>query len=820
MGNIEASIKTYNRMADHVRRTKVEMMSMTACADNVEMVYDLITSALQTANMKIDEFIASLYGIPKAFKVVNSAFSQPAMILNNAENNFKSIEEKLVSTQSRMNQLSTENAFKSTNKLAQNVKGTIKTAREDSFQLAPNVETTYIEKTKEKNRQFQRPNEKGIENKAVRVSTKNFKSANTGIDINNVIHQTSNEMVKLSNMWCHVVEKMADSLSLKLTPDLDTKQLETTLAKARKKMMSVDIRTISLQKRMSTLNTEKATMQISEFAKESKNTTEIGSKLKPFSMQSTINSSAITTNNPQNDSPISESKDTGNKISNRLFKSYHTAEKIMKSVQKSFVKRVLDKAIQLQKTASNTVYKANAQNGHSEKTENHAKQTKQQGIGQKITGGASKVFNSVSNGLENVKKMAAGLSVGFNIVSKGIGTVKDVLNQLAPDRMAKLSGMWNNTFSAMMANVAVKLNPTFDKLEQFMLSPAFRTFMNNIETALTCLITAFEYILGLAEPLTENINQAFSFILENSGTITAMLMAIATAIAILTLGMILYSAITKIQGTVASIAAGENAKLNAIMAMNPAIFIVGAIIALILILLTLIATVKPVREAFARLAESFISFAENGINRFLEALAGLAEGILNFAGGAINAFLNMFVNPFIDGINKIIHASNKIFGTDFKQLEHFSVDFSSKAESISESILSKRVNFSDAKKAVGEGIRNFDANKIKSKITGAFELGSEKAGVNLNKQSHYVQPSTATTGLQTSDHVSMQDQDMQMLREVAERESINSYTTMTPSVKIDVGSINENADAEKIIQEIVNRIIQEMEASAKGVVMA
>ncbi len=768
MGNIEASIKTYNRMAASIRSSKVEMASLISGANNVEAAYSLVTSALQTINIETENFTVSLIGIPKAFKAVNASANQIRTALNNAENNLKSFEEKLDSIQNKMNNASIGKAFK------------------------------------------------------------------------NVLNKTiPDKMIKLSNSWSNDIGKITDTLSVKLTPALDINELESALGRTKKRLTSFVIRMVLLQKEMSGFSVGEAILQMSKLGKKIKNT-------------GTISTPNMVENNQNSFSRNASSEAVGSRIVNilptqfmsRTISTPNMIENNQNSILQNPDKEAVEnKIINVSNTWANAIEKITDSLSVKVTPSIHMKQFRTTlsqsrkrltipsivrrlpSIAMPRAANPPNMMTNGSNGAQPDKKgigsmIAGGLSSGFNMAVKGVGIIKNALNKIAPDRMAKLSDMWNDAFGSMAASLSVKLAPAFDKLEQFMVSPAFQTFMSNVEAAISCLIPVFTYIVGLAEPLLDKVNGIFSFLIDNSGTVAAVIMAIAGAIALLSLGMAIYSGVLKIQGTIATIAAGENAKLNAIMAMNPAVFIVGAVIALILILLTLIATVRPVREAFAKLAESFISFAENGINSFLEALAGLAEGILRFAGGAINTFLNIFVNPFIDAINKITGASNKIFGTDFKQLKHLSVDFSSKAESISESILSQRVNFSDAKKAVGESIRNFDANKIKSRITSAFELGSEKAGANLNQQNPYVQPPAATTGPQTSNDVTMEDQDMQMLREVAERETINSYTTMTPSVKIDVGSINENADAEKIIQEIVDRIILEMEASAKGVVTA
>lgn len=162
---------------------------------------------------------------------------------------------------------------------------------------------------------------------------------------------------------------------------------------------------------------------------------------------------------------------------------------------------------------------------------------------------------------------------------------------------------------------------------------------------------------------------------------------------------------------------------------NPTMFIIKAIILLIMAFITLIATMEPVRTAIADLTRKFFDFIEWGINGLIEGLASAAEGIIRFAGDGINTFLNIFVNPFVDGINLIIDGLNLV-GANINKLDHFSVDFSGAAEATGEFIRKGKVDLSGAKEAVAGAIENFSAEELMAKLG----ISSLEAGVDNHKK--------------------------------------------------------------------------------------
>ena len=63
------------------------------------------------------------------------------------------------------------------------------------------------------------------------------------------------------------------------------------------------------------------------------------------------------------------------------------------------------------------------------------------------------------------------------------------------------------------------------------------------------------------------------------------------------------------------------------------------------------------------------------------------------------------------------------------------------------------------------------------------------------------------------DDVSITDEDIKLLKDVAKTEFVNKYTTLRPEMYVTFGDIHENADAGKIL-EVIEDMIEEAYASS------
>lgn len=67
------------------------------------------------------------------------------------------------------------------------------------------------------------------------------------------------------------------------------------------------------------------------------------------------------------------------------------------------------------------------------------------------------------------------------------------------------------------------------------------------------------------------------------------------------------------------------------------------------------------------------------------------------------------------------------------------------------------------------------------------------------------------------DKIDVSNEHLEMLRDLAEQESIQNFVTLTPTVQVTTGDIKEEADIDKIIAKIENYMEGELKSSAEGV---
>ena len=77
---------------------------------------------------------------------------------------------------------------------------------------------------------------------------------------------------------------------------------------------------------------------------------------------------------------------------------------------------------------------------------------------------------------------------------------------------------------------------------------------------------------------------------------------------------------------------------------------------------------------------------------------------------------------------------------------------------------------------------------------------------------------TADDPIHTSvdNDVNIADEDLQLMRDVAEARYVQNFVTLTPTVQVSGNTINEKVDVNTVVDEIENRLTNEIAASAEG----
>jgi len=269
--------------------------------------------------------------------------------------------------------------------------------------------------------------------------------------------------------------------------------------------------------------------------------------------------------------------------------------------------------------------------------------------------------------------------------------------------------------------------------------------------------------------------------------------------------------------------------LNAALYACPVTWIVAAIIVIIAVFYLAIAAVN--RFAGTSLSATGIimgSFYALG-NFIMNIIIFLINSWIIFAEFFINIFDNplystkqLFVswgNGILDIVSTIASAIDKVFGTNMKNavtsLKNQMTGWVGEMPS-SYKILGKlqMTNLDEAYKK-GYDIGNQFANRFDlSKMSNpAFDLG-----LDLSKFGNDMASTAANTG-KMKDSLDISEEDLKYMRDVAEQEVINRYTTA--QIKVEMGgvhnSVSSNVDLDGMMTYFKDALVETMQTAAEGV---
>ena len=193
-------------------------------------------------------------------------------------------------------------------------------------------------------------------------------------------------------------------------------------------------------------------------------------------------------------------------------------------------------------------------------------------------------------------------------------------------------------------------------------------------------------------------------------------------------------------------------------------------------------------------------------------IASITNAISSLGDFILNTVISI-INTVISGINLVIKALNHLPGVNIGAvggLEH---------------VQTKRIEYIGLKDAWGTGQKIGQAfggslgnlgGKLTSLIPG-YSAGS--TGFDFSEFGTQANPVTVKgTGSGGKVKVDMADEDLKYLRDLAQREYINKFTTATlaPNIQISFGDVHETADADKVAKRIRKILQEEIAMAAEG----
>lgn len=482
-----------------------------------------------------------------------------------------------------------------------------------------------------------------------------------------------------------------------------------------------------------------------------------------------------------------------------------------------------------------------------EKAIGHMQNKKKEAAAEKEQKAAEKAKKAAEPGmLSKVQESLSPLNLGgiFGQV-KALGTKAVIANASDEDKgkWTKLQGNMDNAVEMMGQKAIVALRPILDTLNN-----AFQS--EGMSTALNLIANAFLVIAAVIGEVVDGIMYMFSAFQQNWDVVGPILAAIAT--------VLIAAMIVQVYTLAAAWLVG----------MWPILLIVAAVALLIYILQQAGVSVNDVvafiggafgwlratiENFVIGLYNNFDSFADFFRNLFIDPtyavqklfydlatnflgfIYQMALGVETFAGGFVKAIAEG-INFVLKGIQSVAGWLSKIPGfeflADFKpnfldaENPHVFSDMVKKAQGTLEEPTSnkevyktKKIEFVDTGQTVEE---------YTSKTLGGFKKFNTKLDPTKPKDDKSQNPAqTAAANINNvnkvgevgsiNEKVDISSDDLDMLRDLAEIQSIQNFVELTPTVQVTTGNINNSGDIDSIITKIGQKLKEEFVSTAQGV---
>ncbi|QPA56656.1 tape measure protein [Lysinibacillus sphaericus] len=472
----------------------------------------------------------------------------------------------------------------------------------------------------------------------------------------------------------------------------------------------------------------------------------------------------------------------------------------------------------------------------------------------------STIADYMGEPLGAIRDLAADGMITADIVKNAMFAASDDINKKFDSMPVTWSQMWT-----YFQNEALRaFGPVLQKINEIANSERFKSFAASATQALYL-------IAGVIDIVMNAIATVGSFIYDNWSFLGPIILGIASAIGVLitylTLARAAIVAITFVQWL-----------WNAAQLANPIVWVVIAIVALVAIIYLAVAAINhftgssisatgivagafmvlgsAIYNVIAYMWNMWASYVEFFVNVWKNPMYSVRRLFYNLATNVLDVIISMtrgwdgfatsFVNAIIDAVNKAIQAWNWFIdklpdgvsktiglkaGTEYSHRESITSDIENLKGALGDWVGEPPDDYWEAPKmemkSLGEawdtgynwGDKLFDSAKGQGANTDALMKSVNDSlglGDKLDKGNE-AGKKTADNTKKTADGVKMMNEDLKYLRDIAEREAINRYTTA--EIKVDMKNenhINSELDIDGIIDRFGERVEEVSEMLAEG----
>lgn len=308
------------------------------------------------------------------------------------------------------------------------------------------------------------------------------------------------------------------------------------------------------------------------------------------------------------------------------------------------------------------------------------------------------------------------------------------------------------------------------------------------------------------EPVLTTIGGGAQFIKDNMETIKPVFLGLAAASGA-------YATALGIQTAMAWAAKVAQDGLNLSMLANPALWIAVGVGALIALMYKWVQANGGVEISLLKLK----NMAINAWDTMKIAAVSFGIGVIDAVGDMrvkVQSIMQNMINGAIDMINKLIETVNKIPGVSIGSIQQ--VTFASETAVKNEAEKQSRAKFLEDMKLSSEVYRKMRENQI-SNLQARKRAEETVQEVTMPAAEAYLGGISENTD-SIKNAVSMTAEDLKYMRDLAEQEVINRFTTA--EIKVDMantfGDIREVADIDGVLARLEEKLEETLNIVAEG----
>ena len=187
------------------------------------------------------------------------------------------------------------------------------------------------------------------------------------------------------------------------------------------------------------------------------------------------------------------------------------------------------------------------------------------------------IANKLGVSRGEVKKLGADGKITADIVKTAMLEASDTIDK----QFRNMPLTWGRSWQNFLNFVTKALEPISIKINQIVNSSAFQQFAQIVATVLQYVVQAVIFVMDMIGAVWSMLAPIAQFVIDNWSVIQPIIIAVAIAIGTYIVAMNAASIVTNLFSIATNVAKAAMAGFNAVMAMNPIMLIVMAVIILI-----------------------------------------------------------------------------------------------------------------------------------------------------------------------------------------------------------------------------------------------